>query len=74
VALENPKEMRVLERRGGQAADKEAFAVVDRMSSGDRLWYGVGAMMAARIENKLGHAAIIEIVAKDHPTLVRTYR
>jgi hypothetical protein len=63
-----------LQGRGNEEADKDAFAVVDRMSSGDRLWYRVGAMMAARIENKLGRTALLEIIAKDHPTLVLTYR
>lgn len=85
VALENPEEMRVLERRydeqyqylkerGDEPVDKDAFAVLDRMSSGDRLWYRVGAVMAARIERKLGHDALVSLVAKDHPTLVETYR
>jgi hypothetical protein len=85
IALENQDRMRELEKqydgqyrylqgRGNEPADKDAFEVVDRMSSGDRLWYRVGAMMAARIENKLGRSALLEIVAKDHPTLVLTYR
>jgi hypothetical protein len=85
IALENPEQMRELEKRyteqyrylqgrGNEEADQDAFAVVDQMSSGDRLWYRVGAMMAARIENKLGRAALLEIIAKDHPTLVSTYR
>jgi hypothetical protein len=63
-----------LKKRGNEAADKEALAVIDRMSSGDRLWYRVGAMMAARIEERLGHDALVSLVAKDHPTLVETYR
>lgn len=85
VALENPEQMCVLEqrydeqvqylkRRGDEPADQDAFAVVDRMSSGDRLWYRVGALMAARIEQKLGHAALVALIAKDHPALVETYR
>ena len=84
VALEDPAAMRVLEaryvdayryleRRGQQAADKEAFAVIDRMSSGDRLWYRVGALMAERVERALGHDALVAIVAQNHPTLVDTY-
>jgi hypothetical protein len=85
VALEDPVQMRALEKRfneqyrylqnrGNEVADKDAFAVITRMSSGDRLWYRVGAMMASRIENKLGRAALLEIIARNHPTLVFTYR
>ena len=85
LALENPEQMlkleklyieqhRYLKRRGNEGADNDAFAVITRMSSGDRLWYRVGAMMAARIEEKLGRAALLKIIAQDHPTLVSTYR
>ncbi len=84
VALEDPATMRLLERRyvelyrylerrGDEPADKEAIAVLDEMSSGDRLWYRVGALMAERIERARGHAALLAIVARDHPTLVETY-
>jgi len=84
VALESPEQMRILEQRyeeqyrylknrGEQPADAEAFAVIERMSSGDRLWYRVGAMMAERIEDKLGHEALVGLIAKPYPTLVQTY-
>ena len=84
VALENPEQMRLLEQlyyeqcrylksRGNQPADSDAFAVIERMSSGDRLWYRVGALMAGRIEDKLGHTALVALIAKPHPTLVETY-
>ncbi len=85
VALENHAQMRVLEQRyeeqyqylrtrGNEPLDKDAYAVLDRMSSGDRLWYRVGALMSARVEEKLGHAALVALIAKDRPTLVETYR
>ena len=85
VALGNPEQMRELEKRyseqyrylqsrGAALADKAAFDVVNRMSSGDRLWYRVGAMMSARIENKLGRKALLQIIADDQPALVSTYR
>jgi hypothetical protein len=84
VALENPEQMRILEQRfderyrylksrGDQPADGDAFAVIERMSSGDRLWYRVGALMAGRIEKQLGHAALVALIAKPHPALVETY-
>jgi Putative zinc dependent peptidase (DUF5700) len=85
VALENPARMIVLEqqydeqyrylqRRGVEPVDNDAWAVLDRMSSGDRLWYRVGALMAARVERQLGHDALVALVAGDHPALVETYR
>ena len=84
VALESGEQMRILEQRydeqyrylkgrGNQPADKEALAVIDRMSSGDRLWYRVGAMMAGRVEAGFGHAALVSLIVKPHPTLVETY-
>jgi len=85
VALANPETMRALEQkynekyrylqtRGMEPADKDARAVIEAMSSGDRLWYRVGALMAARIEQRLGRAALVAIAGGDHPTLVETYR
>ena len=85
VALESAERMRILEQRyheqyrylkdrGNQPAEKQALAVIDRMSSGDRLWYRVGALMAGCVEVKLGHAALILLIAKSHPTLVETYK
>lgn len=85
VALEDPAQMRVLEERydgqyrylqgrGIGPADKDAWAVIDRMSSGDRLWYRVGARMASRVEQQLGHDALVALIAGRHPALVETYR
>jgi hypothetical protein len=85
VALEDPAQMRVLEERydeqyrylqgrGVEPVDKAAWEVLDRMSSGDRLWYRVGARMAARVEQTLGHDALVALIAGNHPALVETYR
>ena len=85
IALENPEKMRELEKRyneqyhylqsrGNEPADPDAFAVVDRMSSGDRLWYRVGARMAARVEQQMGRDALVALIAGGHPALVETYR
>ena len=85
VALASSDTMRALEqkydeqyeylrKRGAEPADKAAMAVIEQMSSGDRLWYRVGALMSARIEERLGRAALVKIAGGDHPTLVETYR
>jgi hypothetical protein len=63
-----------LKRRGIDAADKNAFAVIERMSGGERLWYRVGARMAARVERALGRPALIAIVTRQPERLVSTYR
>ena len=85
VALEDPAQMLVLERRydeqyrylqgrGVEPVDQAAWAVLERMSSGDRLWYRVGARMAARVEQQLGRDALVALIAGRHPALVETYR
>ena len=51
-----------LKGRGAQPADAEAWAVIERMSSGERLWYRVGAFMAQRIEASKGRAVLVELV------------
>jgi hypothetical protein len=63
-----------LSRRGAAPADAEAFAVIDRMSGGERLWYRVGARMAARLERAQGRASLVALIARDPRELVRTYR
>ena len=60
--------------RDTEAADKEALAVLDRMSSGERLWYRVGARMAQRIEQERGRPALIALIASNPGNLVSTYR
>ena len=73
VALEDAKRMETdlasyfkdydyLKRRGARRADTDAWAVIERMSSGERLWYRVGAHMAQRIEASKGRAALVELV------------
>jgi hypothetical protein len=85
AALESADQMEILERRyfeqyrylknrGNQSVDDAAFAVIERMSSGDRLWYRVGALMARRIEERLGHAALVGLITEPHPALVETYQ
>ena len=49
-----------LRLRGSDLADDGAFAVIERMSGGDRLWYRVGARMAMRLEEAEGRPALIE--------------
>ena len=68
------REYDALARRGTAAADKEAWAVIDRMSGGERLWYRVGARMAARIEKARGRFALIALVTRPLPQLVSGYR
>ncbi len=52
-----------LARRGDQPLDARAWAVIDRMSSGERLWYRVGALTARRIEDRLGRPALLALIA-----------
>jgi hypothetical protein len=44
------------------------------MSGGERLWYRVGARMAARLERALGRSAMITLVTDKPDRLVSTYR
>jgi hypothetical protein len=48
-----------LRHRGTDPVDEEAFAVIERMSGGDRLWYRVGARMAMRVEEAEGRPALV---------------
>ncbi|MEN6310686.1 MAG: DUF5700 domain-containing putative Zn-dependent protease [Acidobacteriota bacterium] len=56
------KEYDGLAARGGRPADKEAWAVIERLSSGERLWYRVGARLAGRIEKEMGRPALVALV------------
>ncbi len=58
------KEREYLQSRGGQLADAAGRAVIERMSSGERLWYRVGAYMAQRIEASKGRSALVALVAR----------
>ena len=59
--------------RGNQPLDAEARAVTDRMSSGERLWYRVGALMARRIEEKLGRPTLIALIETGPTRFLETY-
>jgi Putative zinc dependent peptidase (DUF5700) len=52
----------------------EVLARIDRFSSGDRLWYRVGARMAAAIERKRGRAALVEMIGGDPARFIADYR
>jgi hypothetical protein len=62
-----------LKVRGNQPADADAWAVIDRMSSGERLWYRVGAYMAQRIEGSEGRAALVALVERGPAQFMATY-
>ena len=59
--------------RGAEPADADAWAVIDRMSSGERLWYRVGAYMARRIEASKGRAALVALVNRGPAKFLATY-
>jgi hypothetical protein len=84
VALEDAKRMQAdlasyfkdydyLKGRGAQPADADAWAVIDRMSSGERLWYRVGAYMAQRIEASKGRDALVALVKRGPAQFLATY-
>ena len=68
------KDYEYLKSRGSQPADGEAWAVNDRMSSGERLWYRVGALMAQRIEAARGRAALVDLVKQGPAQFMATYQ
>lgn len=68
------KDYEYLKARGQEPADDAAWAVIERMSSGERLWYRVGARMAQRIEDKLGRSGLVALLAKGPAEFLRTYR
>jgi hypothetical protein len=63
-----------LEARTAQPADADARAVITRMSSGDRLWYRVGARMAQRIEAASGRQKLIELIKQGPAAFIETYK
>ena len=84
VALEDEKRMQAdlvsyfkdydyLKSRRTQLADADARAIIERMSSGERLWYRVGAYMAQRIEASKGRAALVALVKQGPPQFMATY-
>jgi len=65
-------DLEYLGKRAGQAVDKDAWAVIERMS-GDRLWYRVGALMARRIDESLGRPALLDLVGKGPAAFLEAY-
>ena len=51
-----------LRRRGNEPADPSAMSAIERLSQGERLWYRVGAKMAARIEKARGRQALVDLI------------
>ena len=85
VALQDEKRMQLdearyfedlhyLQRRSIEAADTDAWAVIDRMSSGERLWYRVGARMAQQIEHASGRAALVALIKKGSAAFIEAYQ
>jgi hypothetical protein len=84
VALEDHKRMEndlaaylkdydYLKQRSTRPVDADAWAVIQRMSSGERLWYRVGAYMAQRIEAANGRAALVELVEQGPARFLAVY-
>ena len=67
-------DVRYLEERGDAPADAEAWAVISRMSSGERLWYRVGARMAQRIEQAAGRRALVALIKTGPASFLEKYR
>jgi hypothetical protein len=42
--------------------EEKGWEIVERRSSGDRLWYRVGARIAGRLERELGREMLIETI------------
>ena len=63
-----------LTARGDEPLDADAMAVVERMSGGERLWYRVGALMARRIEEAQGRAALVALIGRDPALYIETAR
>lgn len=74
VAVRSPASGGTVAAEPRTSADKEAWAVIDRMSSGERLWYRVGALMARRVEDALGRQALVDLIIADPARFVATAR
>jgi Putative zinc dependent peptidase (DUF5700) len=84
VALEDGKRMQAdlasyfrdydyLKSRRTQLADPDAWAIIERMSSGERLWYRIGAYMAQRIEASKGRAVLATLIKQGPEQFIATY-
>ena len=67
------KDYNYLKNHRGQPADPEAWAVIHRMSSGERLWYRVGALMAQAIERAKGREALANSIKQGPAQFIATY-
>ncbi len=67
------KDYQYLRKRGDEPADAAAWAAIDGMSSGERLWYRVGARMAQRVEEKFGRSALVALIERGPAEFLRTY-
>lgn len=63
----------LIPRRTRPLTDSD-WAVLDRMSDGDRLWYRVGALMADRIEAAHGRSRLRSLVASGPQAFLDAYR
>ncbi len=68
------KDYQYLKARGEEPADTAAWAVIQRMSSGERLWYRVGARMAERIEANFGRTVLVALIEKGPAAFLQTYQ
>ena len=68
------KDYQYLKSRRSEPADADAWAVNKRMSSGERLWYRVGAYMAQQIETSKGRAALVELIKQGPAQFIPTYQ
>ncbi len=68
------KDYDYLAGRGNQPLDAAAWAVIDRMSSGERLWYRVGALMARGIEESRGRPALVAFIGQDPARFIEAAR
>jgi hypothetical protein len=67
-------DLNYLKGRGKQPADADAWAVIHRMSSGERLWYRVGARMARRMEQASGRSTLLDLVKQGPSSFLEAYQ
>jgi len=60
--------LRALEAKGDTLLTEEDWNGIDVFSDTDRLWYRVGALVAARIETAYGRERLVEIVSEGPAT------
>ena len=85
VALIDPARMTAFKRAyweiyehfkaaGDRPLDDDDWLLLERLSDGDRLWYRVGALMAAKIEAAIGTAAFRELPRRGPDSFFTYYR